>query len=200
MKKRFLMFVFFLIFGFVSVLPSLSVKMQNQENFVISIAELEDSGQKKLFAVQYDPFSLFEYVGSEDKFGNRIVMFNGKYGVADSTGYTIVACVHDSLYWSDVYNLYVGYISMFNLMQYYTVSGMEVSVLTNNSYNSNPYSSNVRQTCSDCKGTGKSRFNIYYPPKYNGKTVYMDDKCSICGRWESHVHRSCSRCNGTGKI
>ncbi len=170
-----------------------------------TIKDIPDTKEKKSYKnnteVQYDAFSLFSYKGPVDRYGNRVVMYKGKYGVADSTGWTIIACIYDSIYWSNNYSRYVCYNSTLNSTDYYSSNGTMVAAPSN----SNSYSNYSKQliSCPSCHGTGWG--DVRYPPAYDGKRYYMDlkEKCSkypYCSERYIHSHDRCRRCKGTGTI
>lgn len=58
----------------------------------------------------------------------------------------------------------------------------------------------VRETCSFCKGTGRSPIKIY-SPDYTGGEIIRLSYCSICGKYEkSHSHGTCESCLGKGYV
>lgn len=56
----------------------------------------------------------------------------------------------------------------------------------------------IRETCSFCKGTGRSPVKNYAPDYTGGERVTLQ-YCSICGKYDKmHTHGTCESCLGRG--
>lgn len=57
----------------------------------------------------------------------------------------------------------------------------------------------VTETCSFCRGTGKSLYDYVDAPRYTGSQP--DTYCPICNRTGyAHTHKTCPSCKGTGRV
>ena len=57
----------------------------------------------------------------------------------------------------------------------------------------------VTETCSFCRGTGKSLYDYVDAPRYTGSQP--DTYCPICNRTGyAHTHKTCPSCKGTGSV
>lgn len=52
-------------------------------------------------------------------------------------------------------------------------------------------------TCSYCHGTGYDPYPSY-APTFGYERVIKDERCDICGKFESHYHKKCPSCGGKG--
>lgn len=77
---------------------------------------------------------------------------------------------------------------------------MNIDIVRKHNNTSGKSRKKVRELCSFCKGTGLSPYDLFYAPRYNGKSTTLK-YCSICGKYdESHSHKRCLSCEGKGYL